>query len=248
MTHHYNSNITPHGFSYCRGGVLTDPVPEPDLWFSHIRLFDDSCPDRARPCSLGFLCWGFKPPSKGPRCVPRPCSQSHLIKRHRPSKTCRSGRPSPSRWSLLLRQYFGTISASDSLSHPLARDGPSALPCFFVPTTGPDRVSLGQYRTFPSAPSLTTQQDSQGCSPIPLSAFAGTQNLCDRGLHHLPKVGRHCQATTGSQFITARSFASGPPDSTLRWTPCHCWLSHLNGVICRSRTFTCKLLYLPVAQ
>ena len=143
MTHHYNSNITPHGFSYCRGGVLTDPVPEPDLWFSHIRLFDDSCPDRARPCSLGFLCWGFKPPSKGPRCVPRPCSQSHLIKRHRPSKTCRSGRPSPSRWSLLLRQYFGTISASDSLSHPLARDGPSALPCFFVPTTGPDRVSLG---------------------------------------------------------------------------------------------------------
>ncbi len=106
MTHHYNSNITPHGFSYCRGGVLTDPVPEPDLWFSHIRLFDDSCPDRARPCSLGFLCWGFKPPSKGPRCVPRPCSQSHLIKRHRPSKTCRSGRPSPSRWSLLFQRYF----------------------------------------------------------------------------------------------------------------------------------------------
>lgn len=35
----------------------------------------------------------------------------------------------------------------------------------------------------------------------------------------------------------------------LPWTPCPlCWLSHLNGVICRSRTFACKLLYLPVAR
>lgn len=29
--------------------------------------------------------------------------------------------------------------------------------------------------------------------------------------------------------------------------PLPCCLSHLNGMICRSRTFTCRLLYLPVA-
>ena len=220
---------------------------EPDLWFSHIRLSDDSCPHRARPCGLGFLCCGFKPPSQGPQCVPRPYSQSHLIQStvHRNPVEV-AALPIPVEFCCLLR-YFGTMPASDSLFHPRAGIGGHRI-ALLLCATGPDRVSLGQYRTFPSAPSLTTQQDSQGCSPIPLSACTGTQNLCDRGLHHLPKVGRHCQATTGSQFVTAHSFASGPPDSTLRWTPCHCWLSHLNGVICRSRTFTCKLLYLPVAR
>ncbi len=144
----------------------------------------------------------------------------------------------------VLRYYAGLRLPVPSVGEGLAV---IALPCFFS-TTGPNRVSLGQYRTFRSAPSLTTQQCPQGCSPIPLSACAGTQNLCGRGLHQSTKVGRNCQATTGSQFVTARSFASGPPDSGLLRTPCHSWLSHLNGVIRRSRTFTCKLLYLPVAH
>ncbi len=57
---------------------------------------------------------------------------------------------------------------------------------------------------------------------------------------------RHCrEATTGSQFVTAPKFGSGPSDFTLRWTPCHCCLSHLNELICSSQTFTDKNCDLP---
>ena len=55
------------------------------------------------------------------------------------------------------------------------------------------------------------------------------------------------QATTGSQFVTAPKFGSGPSDFALRRTPCHCCLPHLNELTCTGQTFTDKNCDLPVA-
>ncbi len=84
--------------------------------------------------------------------------------------------------------------------------------------------------------------------PSPVSAHPYPLSSAQRGVHPFnsrltrelktsatedfygrTKVGRYYLATTGSLFVTARSFASGPSDSGLLRTPCHYWLSHLNG-------------------
>ena len=135
---------------------------EPDLWFSHIRLSDDSCPHRARPCGLGFLCCGFKPPSQGPQCVPRPGSQSHLIQStvHRKPVEV-AALPLPVEFCCLLR-YFGTMPASDSLFHPRAGIGGHRI-ALFCRLWDLHRVSPGQSQFFLSVPSLSTRRGTLWC-------------------------------------------------------------------------------------
>jgi hypothetical protein len=68
------------------------------------------------------------------------------------------------------------------------------------------------------------------------------------GFTRMTKVRHRRQATTGSQFVTAPRFGSGPSDSGLLQTPCHYRLPHLNELICTGQTFTDKNYDLPVAR
>lgn len=68
------------------------------------------------------------------------------------------------------------------------------------------------------------------------------------GFAQIPKARHPRQATTGSQFVTAPKFGSGPSDSGLLRTPCHYRLPHLNELTCTGQTFTDKNCDLPVAQ
>ena len=143
-------SIMPHGFSYCRvGGPLRGrPLIEPDLWVSHIRLSDDSCPHRARPCGLGFLCCGFKPPSK------RGCGAfldlaanrtlSNVTVHRKPVEV--AALPFPGGLCCPIR-YCGTMPASDSLFRLLVRDWRSShCPACLVP---PDQTGSHWVSTEP---------------------------------------------------------------------------------------------------
>ncbi len=116
-------------------------------------------------------------------------------------------------------------------------------------TFGPDRVSPGQSPFFLSVPSLNTRRGMLRCRSFPPRYPVAIPLLTAAfvGFAQPQKARHHRQATTGSQFVTAPKFGSGPSDSALRRTPCHCCLPHLNESTRTGQTFTNKNSDLPVA-
>ncbi len=132
------------------------------------------------------------------------------------SESYRSDRPSSSRAVML----SAAVLVSESLFLPLVRDYGGRIALLHA-TTGPDRASLGQSRTLASAISDHSAVLAGG-SPIQFSVTASHHGFTVRYSLLV------CLRPIGFRIA---------PD-----TP-HYWLSHLNGVVCRSRTFTCKVLH-----
>ena len=116
--------------------------------------------------------------------------------------------------------------------------------------SGPDRASPGQSQFFLSVPSLTTRRGTLRCCSFPTRYRVAIPSLTAAlvGFTGPTRVRHHRQATTGSQFVTAPKFGSGPSDSGLLQTPCHYRLPHLNELTRTGQTFTDENCDLPVAR
>ena len=143
-------------------------------------------------------------------------------------------------------RYFATIAVSDSLFHPMVRDWRSS----HCPTACNHRTKQGL--------TGSVQNLSKRAIPNHSTALAGVFTHSALRLRGDPKPLRQRTSPNpeGWSSLPSHHGFTVRYGSLVRLRPTRfritpntlpCWLSHLNGVIGRSRTFTCKLLYLPFA-
>ena len=145
------------------------------------------------------------------------------------------------------RGYSATMPSSDSLPHPLVRDWWSS----HCPTWCAHRTRQGLTGSVQNLSKRAIPNHSTGLAGVfthsTLRLRGNPQPLRQRtsppteGWSSLPS--HHGFTVRYGSLVCLRPTRFHITVDTLP-----SWLSHLNGVIRRSRTFTCKLLYLPVAR